>query len=368
MGAPDPDLRHTGPRPHGAGATHDGAARHGHAPGCNHHHHHGEPGSGHGGGMPGHDHDDHAPGAHRHHHHHAHHHHAPPDSDSIFALSVALNLGYAALEAGFGLATGSLGLIADAGHNLSDVLSLLLAWGAIRLARRPPTPRRSYGWSRATILAALANAILLLVAVGGIGIEAVQRLFEPRTVATGTVVGVAAIGVVVNGGTALLLMRGGGEDLNVRGAVAHMLADAAVTVGVILAALLMGATGWYWVDPVIALAIAALILAGTWPLLRASTALAMDMVPDGIDPQAVTDWLAARPGVTGVHDLHIWAPGTTDVALTVHLVRPAHGPDDAFLRAACQGLRERFGIGHATIQVEAGDPAHPCPQAPTDVL
>lgn len=337
------------------------------------HHHHGKQGDVH--EHHGHDHHGHGH-AHHHAHGHAHahshgshgHSHAPPDSDLVFGVSVALNLGYAAIEAGFGLATGSLGLVADAGHNLSDVLSLLLAWGAIRLARRPPTPRRSYGWRRATILAALANAILLVVAVGGIGIEAVQRFFEPRAVETGTVIWVAAIGVVVNGGTALLLMRGGGEDLNVRGAVAHMLADAGVTVGVILAALLMGATGWYWVDPAVALAIGALILAGSWPLLRASSALAMDMVPDGIDPDAVARWLAAQPGVTEVHDLHIWAPGTSDVALTVHLVRPGHGADDGFLRLTCQGLRDGFGIGHATIQVEAGDPAHPCPQAPAEAL
>lgn len=348
------------------GAQHDHHHPHGQG-----HHHHGHGGHGHGwhghaGG--GHDHGAHGHGHAAHGHSHGHHHHAPPESDAVFAVSVALNLGYAALEAGFGLATGSLGLIADAGHNLSDVLSLLLAWGAIRLARRPPTPRRSYGWRRATILAALANAILLLVAVGGIGIEAIQRFFEPRAVETGTVIWVAAIGVVVNGGTALLLMRGGGEDLNVRGAVAHMVADAGVTVGVILAALLIGATGWTWVDPAIALGIAVLILAGSWPLLRASSALAMDMVPDGIAPDAVAAWLGTLPGVTEVHDLHIWAPGTSDIALTVHLVRPGRGADDAFLHAACAGLRERFGIGHVTIQVEAGDPAFPCPQAPAEAL
>ena len=328
-----------------------------------HHHHH--DGHGHGQG----DAHGHADGhAHGHGHGHHGHHHGPPASDAIFAASVALNLGYAVLEAGFGLATGSLGLVADAGHNLSDVLSLLLAWGAIRLARRPPTPRRSYGWRRATILAALANAILLLVAVGGIGIEAMQRLFDPRPVATATVIWVAAVGVVVNAGTALLLMRGGTEDLNVRGAVLHMVADAGVTVGVILGALLIGATGWYWVDPAIALAIAALILAGSWSLLRESTGLAMDMVPPGIAPEAVSDWLAGQPGVTGVHDLHIWAPGTTDVALTAHLIRPGHGTDDAFLRAVSDGLRSRFGIGHVTLQVEAGDAAHPCPQAPAEAL
>lgn len=292
----------------------------------------------------------------------------PPESDRIFAISVVLNLGYSILEAVFGLMTGSLGLVADAGHNLSDVLSLLLAWGAIRLARRPPTPRRSFGWRRATILAALTNAVLLLVAVGGIGFEAVHRLLAPQPVQTATVIWVAAIGVVVNAGTALLLMRGGTEDLNIRGAVAHMIADAGVTVGVILGALIIGATGWYWVDPAVALVIAVMILVGSWSLLRDSTALAMDMVPAGIDPAAVQAWLGSQDGVTEVHDLHIWALGTTDTALTAHLVRPGRGTEDGFLQAMGQGLRSRFGIGHVTLQVEAGDPAYPCPQAPADTL
>ncbi len=310
-----------------------------------------------------------------HHHPHAHdhggghHRHDAPRTNAIFALSIGLNFAYATIEAVFGVITGSLGLIADAGHNLSDVLSLLLAWLALRLAQRPPSGRRTYGWRRATIMAALANAILLLVAVGGIGFEAIRRLSDPAPVATATVIWVAAIGVLINAGTAMLLMRAGDRhDLNLRGAVAHMMADAAVTVGVILGAVLIGLTGWIWIDPAIALLIGLVILLGTWSLLRDSSAMAMDMAPAQIVPEAVEAWLASQPAVTEVHDLHIWALGTADIALTVHLVRPGRGPDDAFLAALGAGLRARFGITHVTIQIEAGDRAHPCPQAPAATL
>lgn len=287
-----------------------------------------------------------------------------------FAIGTVLNLGYVVVEAVFGLLSGSLALLADAGHNLSDVLGLLLAWGAATLASRAPTRRRTYGWRRASILAALGNAALLLAATGAIIWEALRRLFTGAApVETGTILWVAAIGVVVNVGTALLFLRGRHEDLNIRGAFLHMAADAAVTVGVILAALAIRATGWSWLDPATSLVIAAVILFGTWGLLRDSVDLALDAVPRGIDAAAVEDWLAARPGVTAVHDLHIWALGTRETALTAHLLRPDAGhPDDAFLDALRHGLQERFGIGHATIQVEAGDPAHPCPQAPAQVV
>jgi cobalt-zinc-cadmium efflux system protein len=306
----------------------------------------------------------------RHHHHgHGHHDHVAAGQERAFALGVGLNLAYVAVEAAFGFVAGSLALLADAGHNLSDVLGLLLAWGAVRLSRRPPTPRRSYGWRRSSILAALGNAALLLVAVGGIAWEAIGRFAEPGPVATGTVLWVAAVGLVVNTGTALLFLRGRKTDLNIRGAFLHMAADAAVTLGVILAALLIAATGWHWLDPAVALVIAAVILVGTWGLLRDSLGLALDMVPPGIDPEAVARFLAAQPGVRELHDLHIWALGTTETALTVHLVRPgAADPDDAFLATLRRGLHERFGIEHATVQVEAGDPAHPCPQAPAGVV
>jgi cobalt-zinc-cadmium efflux system protein len=309
---------------------------------------------------------------HDHHHRHGHAHahgHAPPDHGRAFALGTALNLLYVVVEAGVGLAAGSLALLADAGHNLSDVLGLLLAWGAASLARRAPTARRTYGWRRGSILAALGNAGLLLVAVGAIAWEAVSRLIGgAQPVETGLVLAVAAVGVAVNLGTALLFLRGRKADLNIRGAYLHMLADAAVTVGVILAALGIAATGWTWLDPATSLLIAAVILAGTWGLLRDSLDLALDAVPPGIDAAEVTAWLAAQPGVAEVHDLHIWALGTTETALTAHLVRPGAGVDDAFLDMVRQELRARFGIGHTTLQVEAGDPARPCPQAPAEAL
>jgi cobalt-zinc-cadmium efflux system protein len=306
---------------------------------------------------------------HSHGHAHGHAHSPAPDHGRAFAIGTALNLGYVVVEAVFGFLSGSLALLADAGHNLSDVLGLLLAWGAASLTRRAPTPRRSYGWRRGSILAALGNAGLLLVAVGAIGWEALGRLLgEAGPVATATVLWVAAIGVVVNFGTALLFLRGRKQDLNIRGAWLHMLADGLVTVGVILAALLMRATGWLWIDPAVSLAIAAVILWGSWGLLRESLDLALDAVPPGIDPAAVQGWLAARPGVAEVHDLHIWALGTTEIALTAHVIRPGAGADDAFLDAVRHGLAHRFGICHATVQVEAGDAAHPCPQAPAEAL
>ncbi len=306
----------------------------------------------------------HAAAGHRahqgHHSHHGHdhgrhgHHHGPAPSERGFALGVWLNLGYVAVEAAAGLWAGSLALLADAGHNLSDVLGLLLAWGAARMARRVPTPRRSYGWRRASILAALGNAVLLLVAVGALGLEAVGRLRQPEPVAAGAMLWVAVVGVAVNGGTALLFMRGREHDLNRRGAFLHMVADAGVTVGVILAALAIAATGWDWLDPAIALAIAAVILIGTWGLLRDATDLAMDAVPPGIDPAAVRGWLAALPGVAEVHDLHIWAMSTTETALTAHLVMPRGPEDDHFLRDIAGTLAQRFHIAHTTLQVEHG--------------
>jgi cobalt-zinc-cadmium efflux system protein len=293
------------------------------------------------------------------------HHHGPANHDRAFAIGIALNLGYVATEAYFGLIADSLALLADAGHNLSDVLGLALAWGAAWLARREPTPRRTYGLRRSSILAALANAMLLLVATGAIALEAVQRLQSPAPVATGIVLWVAGVGVLVNGGTALLFLRGRAHDLNVRGAFLHMAADAAVTVGVMAAALAIGWTGWLWLDPAASLAIAAVILAGTWGLLRDSVDLALDAVPRRIDPAEVAAFLRAQPGVTGIHDLHIWAMSTTETALTVHLVRPGTGPDDGLLARLRRDLHDRFAIEHATIQVEAGEP---CPQAPAHVV
>ncbi|SDD10333.1 cation diffusion facilitator family transporter [Belnapia rosea] len=315
-----------------------------------HHHHH------------GHDHDGHS---HGHGHGHAH---GPAPGERGFALGVSLNLGFVALEVVAGLIAGSLALLADAGHNLSDVLGLVLAWVAVRLARRLPGGRRTYGWHRGTILAALANAMLLLVAVGAIALESVRRLMEPAPVATGFMMAVAAAGILVNGGTALLFARGREEDINRRGAYLHMMADAGVSAGVVLGGLLIRLTGWDWVDPAAGLVIAAVILIGTWGLLRESVDLAMDMVPRGIDPEAVGAWLAGQPGVAEVHDLHIWALSTTETALTAHLVRPGALVDDGFLCAVQQGLQERFRISHATLQVEQGDPAYPCALAPAEAL
>ena len=299
-----------------------------------------------------------------HHHHHGHD-HGVPSHDRAFAIGIALNLVYVVVEAAFGLISGSLALLADAGHNLSDVLGLALAWGAAWLSRRQPTARRTYGFRRSSILAALANAMLLLVAVGAIAWEALRRLHAPEPVDTGIVLWVAALGVVVNVGTALLFMRGRDRDLNVRGAFLHMMADAAVTVGVIAAALLIAATGWLWLDPAVSLVIGAVILAGTWGLLRDSVDLALDAVPRGIDPAAVETFLREQPGVAEVHDLHIWAMSTTETALTAHLVRPDAVPDDGFLASLRDALHHRFEIGHATIQVAAGAP---CPQAPAHVV
>jgi cobalt-zinc-cadmium efflux system protein len=303
-----------------------------------------------------------------HHHHHGHGHQHGADTTRGFAPGIAINLGFTAIEAVAGILAGSMALLADAGHNLSDVLGLMLAWGAALLARRQPSARRTYGWHRATILAALANAMLLLLAVGAIMAEAVDRLLHPAPIATGIMLWVAAIGVVVNLGTALLFAHGREHDLNRRGAFLHMAADAAVSLAVVVGALIIRATGWLWVDPALGLLVALVILIGTWGLLRESTGLVMDMVPERLDQQEVSDWLAALPGVVQVHDLHIWALGTTEVALTAHLVRPGAALDDAFLASACTGLRQRFGIGHATLQLEQGDAAHPCPLAPAEVV
>ncbi len=282
------------------------------------------------------------------------HAHGAPSANRAFAVGVGLNLGFVLLEAGFGLWANSLALLADAGHNLSDVFGLLLAWGASYLAARPPTARRTYGLRRSSILAALLNAVLLLVAVGGIAWEGVRRFGHPEPVAGGAVVGVALAGVVVNSATALLFLRGREHDLNVHGAFLHMAADALVSVGVVAAGLVIRFAGWAWVDPATSLLVVAVIAAGTWGLFRESLDLALDAVPAGIDPAAVRAYLAGLPGVAAVHHLHVWAMSTTEVALTAHLVKPDGRLDDALLTRAAEELRERFGIAHATLQLEQG--------------
>ncbi len=294
------------------------------------------------------------------------HQHGPPNYNRAFALGIALNLTFVAAEAVFGVRANSLALVADAGHNLSDVLGLALAWGASLLSARIPTPRRTYGLRRSSILAALLNAVILLVAIGAIAWEAIGRFRDPGPVSSGTIIGVAAIGVVINGVTALLFMRGRERDLNIRGAYLHMAADAGVSVGVVIAGGVIAATGWFWVDPVVSLVIVLLIAIGTWGLLRDSFNLALDAVPEGIDPGAIDDYLAQLPGVVAVHDLHIWAMSTTEAALTVHLVKESDRVDDALLRRICGELHDRFGIEHTTIQFESAWADYPCGQAPPE--
>lgn len=302
---------------------------------------------------------------------HANHNHqpsVPSDLARAFAIGVGLNVGFVVLEAAAGLWTHSLALLADAGHNLSDVLALLLAWGAATLSTRRPNARFTFGLRSSTVLVALVNALLLLVACGAIAWEAVGRLREPIAVAGSAVVVVAAFGVVINAATALLFLRRQKNDLNVRGAYLHMAADALVSLGVVGAGLAMLATGWTWLDPVVSLAVVAVILASTWGLARDALGLALQAVPTGIDPAAVRTFLAARPGVANVHDLHIWGMSTTENALSAHLVIPGDPPGDGFLAETTQELARRFGIGHATLQVEQGDPAHPCALEPDHVV
>jgi cobalt-zinc-cadmium efflux system protein len=304
-------------------------------------------------------------------HDHGHEHHDHVDAnrhDAAFAIGVGLNAALVAAQIVFGLLAGSLALIADAGHNLGDVLGLALAWWAATLSRRPPTARRTYGYGRGSILASLANAAILLVGVGAIALEAIRRLITPGPVAGLTVMWVALAAIAVNGITALLFMRGRERDLNIRGAFLHMAADAGVSFGVVIAAVLIHFTGWVRLDPLMGLVISAVIVASSWSLLRQSLHMAMDGVPEGLDRTAVEAWLRDLPWVADMHDLHIWSLSTTETALTVHLVCPAAVPDDRALFDASAGLAERFGIGHATFQVERGDPAHPCALAPADVI
>ncbi len=280
------------------------------------------------------------------------HHHAVPNYYRAFAIGVALNVAFVAVEALFGVLSGSLALIADAGHNLSDVLGLLLAWGAAVLAGRRATARRTYGYRKATVIASLASALLLLVTLGGIAWEAVERLFNPQPVAGATVIAVAAVGMVINAATALLFMSGSRHDLNIRGAFLHMAADAAVSLGVVVAGAVILATGWLLMDPLISIAIALVIFVGTWSLLRDSMNLAMDAVPNRIDIGAIRRFLEDLDEVSRIHDLHVWPISTTEVALSVHLVLRDEAPRRNFLHDAQLNLYKRFHIGHATIQLE----------------
>lgn len=295
------------------------------------------------------------------------HGHGPESFGTAFAVGITLNIAFVIIEAIYGVAAGSMALVADAGHNLSDVLGLLVAWVAVVLSRRAPSARYTYGLRGSSILAALFNAVFLLVAVGAIGWEAIQRLLNPEPVASLTVIVVATIGIAVNGVTAWLFASGRKGDLNIRGAYLHMVADAAVSAGVAVAGLVILLTGWNWLDPAGSLMISAVIVWGAWGLLRESMAMSLNAVPRGIDPVAVRAYLERRPGVVQVHDLHIWSVSTTEVALTCHLVIPAGAPGDAYLLDLAVQLRDIFGIQHATMQVET-DPGSPCALAPDYVV
>jgi cobalt-zinc-cadmium efflux system protein len=302
------------------------------------------------------------------HHHHDHsHHHAHHGHDRAFAIGTALNLGFVVAEIMFGVLANSMALLADAAHNFGDVLGLLLGWGAAWLARRPPTRRRTYGWGRSSILAALLNATILLIGVGAIGVEAVRRLQSPMPVLESTVILVAAVGIVVNGATALLFLRGRSHDINLRAQFVHMAADAAVSAGVVLAGLLILLTGWVWLDPLTSLAIGVIIVVTTWGLLRESIDLAMDAVPGDVAHDAVQEFLTSVPGVLEVHDLHIWGLSTTQTALTAHLVC-ADPSAERTLHDVTTELRDRFGIGHATLQIETDADAELCRLRPHDVV
>ena len=300
--------------------------------------------------------------AHDHEHdHHAHAHgpgghvHAPKDFGPAFAVGIGLNLAFVVVEAGYGWVADSMALLADAGHNLSDVLGLAAAWIASVLVKRRPSARFTYGLRGSSILAALFNAVFLLVATAGIIVEAVQRLFHPAPVAGLTVMVVAGIGILINGVTAWLFASGGTSDINIRGAYLHMAADAAVSAGVVVAGLVILATESSWIDPAVSLVIAGLIVWATWGLLRDSLGMALSAVPPGIDPEAVRAGLLARPGVAAIHDLHIWPMSTVEVALTAHLVMADRRREPGFLRETAEILRTRFGIAHATLQIEVAN-------------
>ncbi|HEY6993570.1 MAG TPA: cation diffusion facilitator family transporter [Xanthobacteraceae bacterium] len=311
---------------------------------------------------PDHAHPDHAHGGHG-----PGHVHAPANFGTAFAVGIALNLAFVAVEFVYGVLANSMALVADAGHNLSDVLSLAIAWIASVLARRPPSSRLTYGLGGSSIVAALFNAVLLLLAVGAIAWEAILRLLQPEPVASGTVMIVAAVGIVINGATAWLFASGRKDDLNIRGAFLHMVADAAVSAGVVVAGAVILLTGWLRLDPLTSLVVVGLIVWGTWGLLRDSLAMSVSAVPAAIDPQAVRLYLESCNGVAAVHDLHIWPMSTTETALTAHLVFPGGHPGDGFLMRAASELKRRFGIGHTTLQIEI-DEETACHLAPDHVV
>lgn len=320
-------------------------------------------------GHSDHDHSDHDPRQDRRDHHHAGHAHAhaPAQFGAAFAIGTALNLGFVVIEAAYGVLGNSVALLADAGHNLGDVLGLIVAWAASVLVQRAPSARYTYGLRGSSILAALFNAVVLLLTVGAISWEAIQRFWRTEPVAGGTVMIVAAIGIVINGVTAWLFASGRDSDINLRAAFAHMAADAIVAAGVMVAGLVILLTGWLLLDPLASLAINAVIVWGTWGLLRDTVAMSLAAVPGRIDPAEVRAFLESRPGVAAIHDLHIWPMSTTETALTCHMVMPSGHPGDAFLRDLAAGLAARFKIGHPTLQVET-DLDSACALASDDVV
>lgn len=291
------------------------------------------------------------------------HDHTPANFNRAFAVGITLNAVFVAVEAFYGWKVNSLALLADAGHNLGDVAGLVLAWGGALAIKVRPDARHTYGWKRGTILAAFANALLLLVAMGALVWEAIGRIISPEPFSGTegvTIMAVAGVGIVINTATALLFMRGREGDLNIRGAFLHMAADALVSAGVVIAGALTLWQGWTWLDPVVSLAIAVVIVLGTWSLFKQSLHMLFDGVPDSVNPQDVLDCLTSLPGVTRVHDLHIWAMGTSHIALTAHLVMPQAPPDDAFLKEATQQLHDRFEITHVTLQIMREPFTEPC--------
>lgn len=349
----------TGEHPHHDDAGHDHAD---HDHGSHDHTGHGHTGHDHGHEAHGH--------GHGHSHHGSGHHghsHAPASFGSAFAIGALLNVLFVAGEAAFGLVGHSLALLADAGHNLGDVLALLVAWAASWLVKRRPTARYTYGLRSTSMLAALFNAVVLLMITGAVAAEAVRRLFEPEAVQSTTVMAVAAVGICVNGLTAWMFASGSKGDINVRAAFQHMLADALVAAGVVVAGGVILLTGWVQVDAIASLAVSAIIVWGTWGLLKASVNMVLHAVPQGIEPDAVRAYLEERQGVEEMHDLHIWPMSTTETALTAHLVMPAGHPGDAALSEICRDLRTRFGIGHSTIQIEVSSDAD-CVLQPAHVV
>ena len=289
------------------------------------------------------------------------HSHAPADFNSAFAIGIALNIAFVAIEAWYGWKVNSLALLADAGHNLSDVAGLVLAWGGALAGRLRPTARHTYGWQRASILAAFFNALLLLVAMGSLAWEAVGRLETPEASQGWTIIAVAGVGIVVNTATALLFMRGRKDDLNIRSAFLHMAGDALVSLGVVMGGALYLWQGWAWIDPVMSLAIAVVIVAGTWSLFKQSLHMLFDGVPEHVNLAQVRKLLLELPGVADVHDLHVWAMGTSQIALTAHVVLNAQGTDtDAVLQDAEHELHEHFEIRHVTLQLESAAYAQLC--------